>query len=75
LNLFADGGVAFYKTDDFDRESPYTGVIHKPVFSVGASVRFNLFGALILEPFYAYPISAEKDARRWYWGLNIVPGW
>lgn len=75
LNLFADGGVAFYDPEDFDRESPYTGVIHKPVFSIGASMRFNLFGALILEPFYAYPISADKDARRWYWGLNIVPGW
>ena len=39
------------------------------------TARINLFGALILEPFYAYPISAKKEARRWYWGLNIVPGW
>lgn len=75
LNLFADGGVAFFNSGDLENPSPITGVIHKPVISVGASVRINLFGALILEPFYAYPISAKKEARRWYWGLNIVPGW
>lgn len=75
LNLFFDGGVAFYETGDFEKPSPFTGVKHQPVFSVGASMRFNLFGMLILEPFYAMPLSVKKDARRFYWGLNIVPGW
>lgn len=75
LNVFADAGVAFYDTNDLENPSPITGVVHKPVLSVGASMRFNLFGALVLEPFYALPLSANKDAREWRWGLNILPGW
>ncbi len=75
LNLFFDGGVAFYETGDLENPSPITGVKHQPVYSIGASMRFNLFGALILEPFYALPLSVKDDARRFYWGLNIIPGW
>jgi Tol biopolymer transport system component len=75
LNLFVDGGVAFYDTDDLENPSPWTGVVHKPVVSVGASMRFNLFGALVVEPFYALPLSANKEGRQWRWGINILPGW
>mgnify|MGYP002625932840 CR=1 FL=1 len=75
LNLFVDGGVAFYETNDLENPSPITGVKHRPVFSVGASVRVNMFGVLVLEPFYALPLSVKEDARRFYCGFNIIPVW
>ncbi len=44
----------------------------KPVFSAGASVRINVFGALILEPYYAVPLLKETKG---VFGVNIIPGW
>lgn len=75
LNVFLDAGVAFYETADLENPSPITSVVHKPVFSVGFSFRINMFGALVLEPFYALPLSAKPEAQQWRWGLNIIPGW
>ncbi|MFN0013055.1 MAG: hypothetical protein ACKVU2_00785 [Saprospiraceae bacterium] len=75
VNFFFDSGVAFYETADLENPSPITNVVHKPVFSVGISFRISLFGALVLEPFYALPISAREDGRKWSWGFNIIPGW
>lgn len=40
--------------------------------SVGISMRVNLFGALILEPYYARVLT---QGSRFQWGLNIIPGW
>jgi hypothetical protein len=40
--------------------------------SVGVSMRVNLFGALILEPYYARVLT---QGSRFQWGLNIIPGW
>ena len=76
LTLFADGGMAFDRFSDFrplaDGFKP--GILGQvnPMFSVGASVRVNLFGALIVEPYYAIPLQKET---RGVFGLNIVPGW
>jgi Tol biopolymer transport system component len=75
LNFFVDGGIAW---DDFSELGiPGSGegnpkLEAKPFFSAGASVRINLFGALILEPYYAFPLM--KDTRGVF-GLNIQPGW
>jgi Tol biopolymer transport system component len=46
----------------------------KPTFvsSLGVSMRVNLFGALILEPYFAKPLT---QGSRINFGLNIVPGW
>ncbi len=45
-----------------------------PVFSTGVSLRINLFGAMILEPYYAIPlIKSRKDFGTF--GLNFLPGW
>ncbi|HMQ46610.1 MAG TPA: hypothetical protein PKA00_03580 [Saprospiraceae bacterium] len=48
----------------------YAGV--RPVFSTGVSMRVNLFGALIIEPYYAIPLLKET---RGVFGLNFIPGW
>lgn len=77
LNLFADAGLAFFELDDLKKEgAPGTQFTqHKPIVSVGASLRVNLFGALVIEPYYALPLSLEKADRKWTFGLNFIPGW
>lgn len=42
------------------------------ITTVGLSMRINLFGALILEPYYARPLQQGGTFR---WGLNLIPGW
>lgn len=46
-----------------------------PAMSVGVSLRVNLFGALILEPYYAIPFQRNDLAGRGIFGLNFAPGW
>jgi hypothetical protein len=66
LALFVDGGTA------------WTGSVglgsggRTPVFSSGASARFNIFGALVAEVYYALPFQRTTGAR---WGFQLVPGW
>jgi Tol biopolymer transport system component len=38
----------------------------------GISARINLFGALIIEPYYAWPLQNGGIAN---FGLNFIPGW
>lgn len=45
-----------------------------PVFSTGVSIRINLFGAMVLEPYYAFPF-IHKGISRGVFGLNFQPGW
>ncbi|MBP9076387.1 MAG: PD40 domain-containing protein [Haliscomenobacter sp.] len=72
LNFFVDGGLAWFDFDQFkdQNESGFAKV--NPLFSAGASLRVNLFGALVLEPFYAVPL--VKNAKGGF-GLNFLPGW
>jgi Tol biopolymer transport system component len=82
LNLFFDAGVAFFEQNDLKErpvdEDPLDGrdpVRHRPLLSAGASLRVNLFGYLVLEPYFALPISIDKERREWQFGLNFIPGW
>ncbi len=72
LNLFFDAGLAFFTRDEL-REDAF--IQHRPIFSTGVSVRVNLFGYLVLEPYFALPISAPESQRTWRFGLNFIPGW
>ncbi|PKP36456.1 MAG: tolB protein precursor, partial [Bacteroidetes bacterium HGW-Bacteroidetes-15] len=81
LALFADAGVAFdyIRTaklrEGFKDLSALKDLTNNPfVSSVGISLRINVFGALILEPFYAIPFQLGGiDAVTF--GLNFTPGW
>ena len=53
--LFADAGLAWNSLDEVDFDFVRSGGKRVPVFSAGASARFNIFGFLILEAYYAYP--------------------
>ncbi|MCY7328211.1 MAG: hypothetical protein LH618_06660, partial [Saprospiraceae bacterium] len=81
LNLFFDAGLAFFNVSDLNPKvdpDPLDGrdpVRHKPIMSTGISMRVNVFGALVVEPYFALPLSVAKDKRSWTFGLNFVPGW
>ena len=59
--------------DEFrELSSDFEGLKPELAMSVGASIRVNLFGAMILEPYWAYPI---QENGRVVFGLNFIPGW
>ena len=45
-----------------------------PALSVGVSVRVNVFGYFVLEPYYAIPFQ-RKDVKGGVFGLTFAPGW
>jgi outer membrane protein assembly factor BamA len=44
----------------------------RPIATIGASLRVNLFGQIILEPFVARPLVKGGSFN---FGLNLLPGW
>lgn len=80
LNLFFDAGLAwgdyqFYNSETGEYD-PYTRTFDKSkiISSFGISTRINLFGQIILEPYYAFPLQLENN-NNGVFGLNFVPGW
>ncbi|MBS7563155.1 PD40 domain-containing protein [Mucilaginibacter sp. Bleaf8] len=45
-----------------------------PVTSAGVSLRVNLFGYIILEPYLAVPFT-RSDVKKPVFGFNFAPGW
>lgn len=45
-----------------------------PALSAGISLRVNVFGALILEPYFAFPMN-RTDVKKPLFGLGFTPGW
>jgi Tol biopolymer transport system component len=80
FNVFFDAGLGWFNNDDLSAEDPTPDdgsdhIHHKPLLSTGVSFRVNLFGAIVLEPYWAIPLSIDKDQRKVAFGMNIVPGW
>jgi hypothetical protein len=73
IAVFTDAGVAWNAGDGanltFDRET----TDRVPVVSTGVSARMNLFGALIMEIYYAVPW--QRPERGGHFGFQIMPGW
>jgi len=87
LNLFFDAGVAWTEDTEVKFKSQPSAtrvgfypngeqylIERVPALSAGISVRVNLFGALILEPYYAFPFT-RKDVSGGVFGLTFAPGW
>ena len=78
LAAFVDGGVAFNDFDEIGKttieqiDNQDVEINRDFLFSTGLSARVNLFGFIILEPFYAKPLQKNVDG---YIGLNFSPGW
>jgi len=45
-----------------------------PAMSAGVSLRVNVFGYFVLEPYYAIPFQ-RKDVSLGVFGLTFAPGW
>ena len=45
-----------------------------PSLSVGVSLRVNVFGYFVIEPYYAIPFQ-RKDVKAGVFGLTFAPGW
>jgi len=76
LAWFLDAGVAWTEDTSVTLSRSEGGETGKrfPLFSTGPSLRINLFGALILEPYFAFPFHT-KGIQEGVWGLNFLPGW
>lgn len=77
LAFFVDGGLAWDYNQENPTDQPQTSLFEissKPVFSTGVSFRINLFGAMVIEPFYAFPIR-KNGLSGGTFGLNFSPGW
>ena len=75
LNFFFDAGLAWYKRDNVKLAWQQHGPDEKiPVFSAGTSLRINLLGYLIIEPYYAIPFQNGGWKNKTF-GINFVPGW
>ncbi|WP_255501664.1 basic secretory protein-like protein [Olivibacter sp. SDN3] len=88
LNVFFDMGLAWSGGDKitFKREpdvidriqnpdGSYIDVYERvPAMSAGVSLRVNIFGYFVLEPYYAIPFN-RRDLSFGTFGLNFAPGW
>lgn len=70
LAWFFDSGIAFNTLEQFKNDLK----INRPplLLSTGISLRVNLFGSLILEPYFA---KAINKGGKWNFGFNFIPGW
>ncbi len=64
-NSLTDGRTSTNGTNIIDRA---------PSMSVGASLRVNMFGYFVLEPYFAIPFS-RQDNKKGVFGLTFAPGW
>lgn len=75
MAFFLDGGLSWNK-DSYPTWSLSTTSSRKriPVFSAGLAYRINLFGAMVIEPFYAFPFHQNR-IKAGEFGINIFAGW
>ncbi len=75
LNAFFDIGVAYTKDSKVAFKSKATAPDERvPVMSAGLSLRVNVFGYFVIEPYFAVPFQRE-DVKGGVFGLNLAPGW
>ena len=76
LSLFIDGGLAMSKDSRIgsDWYNPGPGE-RVPIISYGASLRFNLSGYLVIEPYYAVPVNKRAGLFDGSFGINFTPAW
>jgi Tol biopolymer transport system component len=75
LNLFTDAGIAWGKYEGFGiQKGNVTPRDSKLIVSSGISLRINLFGYLVLEPYLAVPWQNGGFSNTNF-GLNFTPGW
>ena len=76
LVLFADGGLAWNDFDDirFTWRPERDNGERIPVVSTGLALRMNLFGAIIVEPYFAFPFQRRADRTTGTFGFHLSFG-
>jgi len=80
LNFFLDTGVTWGDYRLYDEEiNAYVNKNRKLydskiISSIGISTRINVFGQLIIEPYYAFPLQLDRQ-KSGVFGVNFTPGW
>ena len=87
LNLFFDAGLAWNAGNqikfqsgpdaigtDASGQTVYNTNQRVPALSAGISMRVNIFGAFVLEPYLAFPFN-RTDVTKPVFGLGFTPGW
>jgi hypothetical protein len=76
LNLFTDAGVAWGSYEGFlaNNHGSQTISNRKFIMSSGISLRVNVFGYLVVEPYLAVPWQ-NGGFDNLNFGLNFIPGW
>jgi hypothetical protein len=74
LNFFVDAGLVWYKENKVSwKKDPNDRNVRYPLVSTGLSTRINLFGQIIIQPYYAIPLSLSTGGKG-YFGINFYPG-
>ena len=73
LSPFVDAGVAWTSSEAPNLQFGGNSTGRQPVISTGLSARMNLFGAMVLEIYYAYPF--QRPAKGAHFGFQLLPGW
>jgi Tol biopolymer transport system component len=87
LNVFFDAGLAWNTGNqvkfqmapdrigtDASGNAIYDTNQRVPALSTGISMRVNLFGYFVLEPYFAFPLN-RNDVNKPVFGLGFTPGW
>ena len=70
---FVDVGVAWTRDEAPDLRYDRRTADRVPVMSTGVSARVNLFGYMIGEVYYAYPLHRREKGG--HFGFQLQPGW
>ncbi len=74
LNFFVDAGLIWNSGNTLALHPDYTDRnVRAPIVSTGISTRINLFGQIIIQPYYAFPLSLATGTKG-YFGINFYPG-
>jgi len=75
IAAFIDAGVAWNSNNQLSLNwKPENSNQRTPILSTGLSLRVNVLGALVLEPYYAFPLQFGVFKNPVF-GLNFLPGW
>lgn len=72
--LDANGNPQLDANGSQQMQTVYNANQRVPALSAGISVRVNVFGAFVLEPYYAMPFN-RTDVKKPVFGLTFAQGW
>jgi Tol biopolymer transport system component len=75
FDIFCDAGIAWTNNTTPVLSWTRSNVLQRmPLVSAGASLRLNVLGALVIEPYYAFPFQ-YGGFHNPVFGINFLPGW